>query len=416
MSGNMSLSVNEQSQVPPGFRFHPTEEELLQYYLRKKVANEQIDLDVIRDVDLNKLEPWDIQDKCKIGSTPQNDWYFFSHKDKKYPTGTRTNRATTAGFWKATGRDKVIQSNCNKIGMRKTLVFYKGRAPHGQKSDWIMHEYRLLDDNVTHDINVSAIGESGSEEGWVVCRVFKKKNYHKSLDGSHQLSSTLTETRLLNNAYNNKHSTNDEVLDQILAYMGRSCKQENETITKNIQFPTSSFIDDYQTTSRFLHLPGLECPTTYNNDQECLLKAYEQQSSFDDSRINVIITEPHDNPNPIINNNNYSNNLVSVDDYTKSGPSNNHITTNWVALDRLVASQLNGQVEDLKNKTLANCFDNNADQYDDESFSFSFIDHHNQHNEVQVMNPCSNKSNQESHVCNTSELEFWNFARSSSSY
>lgn len=47
--------------LPPGFRFHPTEEELLQYYLRKKVSYEKIDLDVIRDVDLNKLEPWDIQ-------------------------------------------------------------------------------------------------------------------------------------------------------------------------------------------------------------------------------------------------------------------------------------------------------------------------------------------------------------------
>ena len=45
----------------PGFRFHPTEEELLNYYLRKKVASQEIDLDVIRDVDLNKLEPWDIQ-------------------------------------------------------------------------------------------------------------------------------------------------------------------------------------------------------------------------------------------------------------------------------------------------------------------------------------------------------------------
>ena len=57
----MSISVNGQSQVPPGFRFHPTEEELLNYYLRKKVLYEKIDLDVIRDVDLNKLEPWDIQ-------------------------------------------------------------------------------------------------------------------------------------------------------------------------------------------------------------------------------------------------------------------------------------------------------------------------------------------------------------------
>jgi len=82
---------------------------------------------------------------CKIPgdhSANQNNWYFFSHKDKKYPTGNRANRATKAGFWKATGRDKCIQTR-GAVGMRKTLVFYRGRAPHGQKTDWIMHEFRL---------------------------------------------------------------------------------------------------------------------------------------------------------------------------------------------------------------------------------------------------------------------------------
>ncbi|KAJ7949056.1 putative NAC domain-containing protein [Quillaja saponaria] len=163
------MPSNGQLTVPPGFRFHPTDEELLYYYLRKKVSYEAIDLDVIREVDLNKLEPWDLKEKCRIGSGPQNEWYFFSHKDKKYPTGTRTNRATTAGFWKATGRDKAIHlSNSKRIGMRKTLVFYTGRAPHGQKTDWIMHEYRLDDD----DAEVQ-------EDGWVVCRVFKKKNINR---------------------------------------------------------------------------------------------------------------------------------------------------------------------------------------------------------------------------------------------
>ncbi|KAH7372414.1 hypothetical protein KP509_17G003000 [Ceratopteris richardii] len=154
--------------VPPGFRFHPTDEELINFYLKRKVAEDKFELDhVICEVDLNKLEPWDLHEKCKIDASHQTEWYFFSHKDKKYPTGTRTNRATAAGFWKATGRDKAVHSASERIGMRKTLVFYRGRAPHGKKTDWIMHEYRLEDNDDE---------SKTSEDAWVVCRVFKKRN------------------------------------------------------------------------------------------------------------------------------------------------------------------------------------------------------------------------------------------------
>ncbi|KZV33083.1 NAC domain-containing protein 76 [Dorcoceras hygrometricum] len=152
--------------IPPGFRFHPTEEELVGYYLNRKINSLKIDLDVIIDIDLYRMEPWDIEDRCRLGCEERNEWYFFSHKDRKYPTGTRTNRATNAGFWKATGRDKAVLSNDRIIGMRKTLVFYKGRAPNGRKTDWIMHEYRL---------QTSEHGPP-QEEGWVVCRAFRKPN------------------------------------------------------------------------------------------------------------------------------------------------------------------------------------------------------------------------------------------------
>ncbi|XP_008783405.1 NAC domain-containing protein 30-like [Phoenix dactylifera] len=153
-----------ESCVPPGFRFHPTEEELVGYYLARKVASQKIDIEVIRDVDLYRMEPWDLQVGFKYGDEEQAEWYFFSYKDRKYPSGTRTNRATAAGFWKATGRDKPVLSKSRVIGMRKTLVFYKGRAPNGRKTDWIMHEYRLQST------------EHGpiQEEGWVVCRAFRK--------------------------------------------------------------------------------------------------------------------------------------------------------------------------------------------------------------------------------------------------
>jgi hypothetical protein len=98
-----------------------------------------------------------VAEKAKMG---EREWYFFSLRDRKYPTGMRTNRATDAGYWKATGKDRDVMSSSSSssgssrsrsppqlVGMKKTLVFYMGRAPKGEKTNWIMHEYRLEGDH-----------------------------------------------------------------------------------------------------------------------------------------------------------------------------------------------------------------------------------------------------------------------------
>jgi No apical meristem (NAM) protein len=75
------------------------------------------------------------------------EWYFFTPRDRKYPNGSRPNRAAGRGYWKATGADKPIKpsSSARPLGIKKALVFYHGKAPKGVKTDWIMHEYRLAD-------------------------------------------------------------------------------------------------------------------------------------------------------------------------------------------------------------------------------------------------------------------------------
>lgn len=46
--------------LPPGFRFHPTDEELVAYYLKRKINGRKIELEIIPEVDLYKCEPWDL--------------------------------------------------------------------------------------------------------------------------------------------------------------------------------------------------------------------------------------------------------------------------------------------------------------------------------------------------------------------
>lgn len=72
----------------------------------------------------------------------EKEWYFLTPRDRKYPNGDRPNRAAGDGYWKATGADTDVISANQVIGSKKTLVFYRGKAPGGGKTNWIMHEYR----------------------------------------------------------------------------------------------------------------------------------------------------------------------------------------------------------------------------------------------------------------------------------
>lgn len=149
--------------LPPGFRFRPTDEELVVQYLKRKVFSFPLPASIIPEIEVYKSDPWDLPGDM------EQEKYFFSTREVKYPNGNRSNRATKSGYWKATGIDKQIILRGQQqqlVGLKKTLVFYRGKSPQGCRTNWIMHEYRLANtESNNHPI----------QGNWVICRIFLKR-------------------------------------------------------------------------------------------------------------------------------------------------------------------------------------------------------------------------------------------------
>ncbi|KAI3703357.1 hypothetical protein L1987_73372 [Smallanthus sonchifolius] len=156
----MQLSIAASSSVFPGFRFSPTDDELISYYLKKKLQGCDNCVDIIPEVDFCRHEPWDLPGLSVIRS--ENEWFFFSARGKKYPNGSQSKRATQSGYWKATGKERNVKSGAVTVGTKRTLVFHTGRAPKGERTEWIMHEYCMSDT---------------SQEAKVVCRLRRNGDF-----------------------------------------------------------------------------------------------------------------------------------------------------------------------------------------------------------------------------------------------
>ncbi|CAF1833572.1 unnamed protein product [Brassica oleracea var. botrytis] len=156
----MSIAV---SALFPGFRFSPTDVELISYYLRRKIEGDENSVAVIAEVEIYKFEPWDLPGESKLKS--ENEWFYFCARGRKYPHGSQSRRATELGYWKATGKERSVKSGNQIVGTKRTLVFHIGRAPRGERTEWIMHEYCI---------------HGASQDALVVCRLRKNADFRAS--------------------------------------------------------------------------------------------------------------------------------------------------------------------------------------------------------------------------------------------
>ncbi|KAF8403335.1 hypothetical protein HHK36_011437 [Tetracentron sinense] len=211
--------------LAPGFRFYPTEEELISFYLLNKIEGKRQELDhVIPVVDINEQDPWHLPQlsgkRCR-GDTEQ--WFFFTPRQEREARGGRQNRMTTSGYWKATGSPGYVYSSSNRIiGVKKTMVFYKGKAPTGRKTKWKMNEYRVIEGEAT--TASGAIPKLRRE--FSLCRVYMKSGCLRAFD-RRPSASTTRETPI--------HQAHGD---------GASTSQQNPPPVEKTRLPDSSFSGD----------------------------------------------------------------------------------------------------------------------------------------------------------------------------
>ncbi|XP_062091250.1 NAC domain-containing protein 14-like [Humulus lupulus] len=148
--------------VPVGYRFSPTEEEVISHYMKLKNQGVNAMVDpVMATVDFCAFDPWELPPKSIIKSSDQV-WWFFCPRDYKYNNSKRSNRRTKTGYWKITGKGQKIKSTKGVIGGKRILVFHKGPCP-GQGTEWVMHEYHFEPENA-----------NPIQKSYVVCRLERK--------------------------------------------------------------------------------------------------------------------------------------------------------------------------------------------------------------------------------------------------
>nr|POF10818.1 nac transcription factor 32 [Quercus suber] len=242
---------------PPGIRFRPTDLELILFYLYFKIKDNRVPWwNRIAEVELYNHSP-----KFLAEQFPQygnNVWYFFTSRERKYPNGSRPKRTTNSGYWKATGVDKEIRENGILKGLKKTLVFYKGEPQHGDKTKWIMQEYRLVD----APIPTKRSPNDMKLDDCVLCKIYSTNNRKSSeQDEDHpEVVSDINPTTQL------PQVPNIEIISPGLSLQGREaimndlCKLEEEQLKEQnppgFRFdPTDRELVKYYLKPRVLNKP-----------------------------------------------------------------------------------------------------------------------------------------------------------------
>ncbi|XP_031273604.1 NAC transcription factor 25-like [Pistacia vera] len=186
---------------PSGYRFNPTDEELVVDYLKNKIFKNALPCNIIQEINLYDYHPQQLYNSHK--KEGGKFMYFFTPRDRKYPHGNRPKRQAVDGFWKATGVDHPVTVNNIKVASKRSLVYYNGSNKNSTKTNWIMYEY-VMDQHSTPAASKPTYSKKSQAaasrsnatpddsnmklDDWVLCKVYLKN--HKSKNKNQAASSS----------------------------------------------------------------------------------------------------------------------------------------------------------------------------------------------------------------------------------
>ncbi|XP_074560105.1 NAC domain-containing protein 90-like [Curcuma longa] len=171
--------------APPGFRFYPTEDELIGFFLRHKLDRRR-ESDIARVIpvaDVYTVDPWRLPSMAGEACRADGEqWFFFCPRQAREAHGGRPTRTTPSGYWKATGSPSFVFSSAENnpaLGVKRTMAFYRGRAPTGTKTEWKLNEYRALAD---HPGGAASLTSLIFHSEFSVCRVYTNSGCVRAFD------------------------------------------------------------------------------------------------------------------------------------------------------------------------------------------------------------------------------------------
>ncbi|XP_037482341.1 uncharacterized protein LOC119361062 [Triticum dicoccoides] len=168
---------------PVGFRFAPTDEELVEYYLLPRLQGRQhVPNDAIIEDNVYQCHPDELVNGKYKDKGQDNNWFFLTSRTRKYVNGGRPARSTDdgRGRWKAsTGTTEVVGATVTY--KESGLAYHEGPIKTEKKTKWLMHELTVPE--YENKLDKSGVRpKSDTLDEYVMCRIYVTPRKRKRND------------------------------------------------------------------------------------------------------------------------------------------------------------------------------------------------------------------------------------------